>query len=1004
MKIISLNKGCFAFILGLLLCCGQGYAGIADRALVATCWQSQISGTVSDSNGLLPGVTVILKGTSTTTVTDEKGRFTITAPQGSTLIFSFIGFRDLEREATSSVLDVVLIEDTQQLQEVIVNTGYYSVKDKERTGSIARITAKDIENQPVSNVLATMQGRMAGVSVVQTTGVPGGGFDIKIRGRNSIRAAGNNPLYVVDGVPYGSESLSNGSTGIVLPAANNPLNSINPADIESIEVLKDADATAIYGSRGANGVVLITTKKGKPGTTRYSAGYSYGLGRATRFMKLLNTQQYLQMREEAFANDGLEFGETDYDVNGTWDRNRYTDWQKELLGGTSEITNAQVGVSGGSENTQFYFGGTYYKEGTVFIGDFGYNKYAGRFQVNHQSSDKRFRINVTAGYTAQDNDQPASDPTLMATMLAPNAPALYNSEGNINWEGSTWENPLGELRGKFLSNTNDFIANAMASYSLFGGLEAKMSLGYTDTRHNEWRLQPSTMYDPMWEVGSEYSSAFNTSTSRRSYIVEPQLNWRKQYGKLALDALAGSTFQEQKGSQLVLYGSGFSNNSLIFNLASAYELSALLNSDAQYRYQAVFGRVNANWDGKYILNLTGRRDGSSRFGPGKQFANFGAVGAAWLFSREDFISASIPSLSLGKLRLSYGTTGSDQIGDYQYLDTYTSSGSNYGGVSGLQPTRLFNPDFGWEVNKKLEAALELGFFNDRLFMTAGWYRNTSTSQLVGIPLASTTGFSSIQSNLDATVRNSGLELVLQTANFDKGDFKWTTSANITLERNKLVEYPNLERSSYRNTLVIGESLNIVKVYESIGVDPETGVYQFTDFNGDGVITAENDKKAIADLNPKFFGGLQNTISYKGLTLDFLFQFVKRDNYNELLSTDVPGMMVNQPASVMDRWQAQGDMAPQQRFTTGVDSDAVNAYYQYIASDASITDASFIRLKNISLSYTLPRNWIAGIDCRLIVEGQNLLTFTKYRGRDPEFTAVNYLPPLKIITTGIRLNF
>jgi TonB-linked SusC/RagA family outer membrane protein len=1004
MKIIPLDKGCFAFILGLLLWFADAQAHSFSSYTALPCYQSNVTGEISDTDGPLPGVSITVKGTGRSAVSDGDGRYTIMAAPGDTLVFSMIGYTIVEQVVTSSVLDVLMSQDSTQLEEVMINAGYYSVKDRDRTGSIARITAKDIAGQPVTNILATMQGRMAGVSVTQNTGVPGGGFSIEIRGRNSIRAAGNNPLFVVDGVPYGSDAIGSGSTSTAFPGTNNPLNSINPADIESIEVLKDADATAIYGSRGANGVVLITTKRGKAGKTTFSVNYSHGLGRVTRFMDLLSTPEYLKMREEAFANDGIEYGPTDYDVNGTWDRNRYTNWQKKLLGGTSEITNAQASVSGGSENTQFHFAGTYYGEGTVFIGDFGYNKYSGRFQANHQSTDKRFRMNVTAGYTAQDNDQPASDPTLVAAMLAPNAPALYDSEGNINWEGSTWKNPLGELKGKFISNTNDFIANAMVSYSLFDGLEAKASLGYTDTRHNEWRIQPSTMYDPAYEVGSEYSSVFNTTTSRRSYIFEPQVNWKKQFSKVSLDVLAGSTFQEQKGSQLVLYGSGFANNSLLYNLASAYELAALLSADSQYRYQAVFGRVNVNWDGKYILNLTGRRDGSSRFGPGRQFADFGAIGAAWLFSREEFISSALPVMSLGKLRVSYGSTGSDQIGDYQYLDTYTSSGNNYGGISGLQPTRLFNPDFGWEVNTKFETALELGFFKDRLVFNAGWYRNTSSSQLVGIPLSSTTGFSSFQSNLDATVRNSGVELALQGAVFQNGDCKWNTSVNLTIARNKLIEYPNLERSSYRNTYIIGESLNIVRVYQSEGVDPQTGVYRFKDFNGDGVITAENDQKAIADLNPKFFGGLQNTFTYKGLALDFLFQFVKRDNYNELLSSDVPGMMINQPAGVIQRWQAQGDNAPVQRFTTGVDSGAVNAFYQYMASNAAITDASYIRLKNISLSYTLPERWVGGLNCRLVMTGQNLLTFTNYRGRDPEFTAVNYLPPLKIFTTGIQLNF
>jgi len=1002
MKIISLDKGCFAFILGLLLWCGQMRAHSAVCHVDRVLWQAAVSGTVSDSSGPLPGVAIFIKGTAISAVSDDKGHFTIAASVGDTLVFSFLGFKELQIPVTSAVVEAFMVEDVAHLQEVVINAGYYTVKDKQRTGSIARITAEDIKDQPVANVLGAVQGRMAGVDIIQNTGVSGGGFDIRIRGINSLRSAGNRPLYVVDGVPYSAEPVGFGPATMVLPVPSSPLNSINPAEIESIEVLKDADATAIYGSRGANGVVLITTKRGKSGKESYSVGYSRGFGQVTRSLEMLNTQQYLEMREEAFANDGIPFGPMDYDVNGTWDRNRYTDWQKVFLGGTADITNVQAGVSGGSESTRYLVGTTYHKETTVFPGDFGYDRINARFQLGHDSSDKRFRVNFTAGYSAQRNGQPATDPTAIITTLAPNAPALRDQQGNLNWEGSTWTNPLADFEGKYRSKTNDLNANATFSYKLLEGLEAKASLGFTDTRHNEDRTQPNTMYDPAYEAGPEFSSVMMSAASRQSYIVEPQFSYKAQWGNSGVEALAGTTFQQQVGSLLAQTGTGFSSNSLIYNLPSATSLYVESQFDSQYRYQAVFGRINYNYGGRYIVNLTGRRDGSSRFGPGRQFANFGAVGAAWILSKEDFWNDRV--MSFAKLRGSYGTSGNDQIGDYQFLDSYVSVGRIYNGQTGLQPARLFNPDFGWELNRKLEVALEAGFFKDRLMLSAGFYRNRSSSQLVGIPLPSTTGFPSLQANLDATVENRGVEITLNSYNIQNEDFTWTTSVNFSAARNRLIAFPGLEGSSYRDFYEIGRPVNIVKLYEYQGVDPETGIYRFRDFNGDGQITASEDKKAVGDLNPRYFGGISNQLSYKGVSLSFHFQFVKQDNYSEMVTSGLPGAAYNQPVTVTGRWQQPGDRAAIQRYTTGANAEAVTADGRYGVSTAGITDASFIRLKNISLSYTLPREWLGGVDCRINAEAQNLLTFTSYRGRDPEFGPVNYLPPLRVISTGIQFNF
>jgi len=965
--------------------------------------QHKVQGTVTDGTNPLPGVTIAIKNKKNNAViSDYSGQFLINSSPYDTLVVSYIGFKTaLIPIQGRSIISIALSDDTTTLQEVRVNAGYYSVKESERTGSIARITSKDIETQPVTNVLATMQGRMAGVSVTQTTGVPGGGFEIKIRGQNSLRADANQPLYIIDGVPYASDPIGYNQTSSTYPSVTSPLNSINPDSIESLEILKDADATSIYGSRGANGVVLITTKKGKSGKTTFNLTASTGAGTVTKFMKLMNTQQYLAMRKKAFVNDGLtEYNSWDYDVNDTWDQNRYTDWQKELIGGTSQINDLQGIISGGSDTTQFLLSGSYHTETTVFPGDFLYKKGGTQLNVNHHSLDNKFKLTFSAGYNLQDNDQPAFDFTYDARSLPPNAPALYDANGNLNWENGTWDNPLRNLNAKFESKTKDLVANAVLSYEIIPNLILKGNFGYTDLSTTESRTSPSTVFNPAYNITSANSAIFLNDTDRSSWIVEPQISWNKNFDSGKLDILLGSTFQSQTTTRLYQSGKGFSSNSLIYNLGAANVVTVLLNDETQYKYQAFFGRINYNWKQKYILNVTARRDGSSRFGSGNQFANFGAFGAAWLFSNEGFLKDN-SWLSFGKLRTSYGTTGNDQIGDYQFLNTYATTGVSYNGIIGLQPSRLYNADFGWETNKKFEAAIELGFLQDRIFTTVAWYQNRSSNQLVGIPLPGTTGFTSLQANLEATVENTGLEWTLRTLNFTAKNFTWTTNFNLTFAHNKLVDFPGLESSTYNQKYRIGQPLNIALLYQYKGINPQTGVYEFDDLNNDGRISFPDDRQITADLNPKYYGGLQNQLSFKNWKLDFLFQFVHQKNRS--YGMGFSGQMSNENNRAVGSWQQPGDIGPYQIYTTGENSAAVTAYNLYSESTASVVDASFVRLKNIALSYDLPLS-LKETNCKLMLQAQNLLTFTKYKDGDPEFTINGYLPPLKVITAGVQLTF
>ncbi|PRZ23286.1 SusC/RagA family TonB-linked outer membrane protein [Flavobacterium granuli] len=1004
MQNYSLNKKLGALwhliLIGIILSSTPALAKKRLRPQLSERQQNQISGIITDGRTPLPGVTIAIKNRINYAVlSDFDGKYSLIAKANDTLVVSYIGYKTAIIPINyRKNIHIQLQEDITSLQEVRINAGYYSVKEKERTGSIARITAKDIEKQPVTNVLAAMQGRMAGVNITQTSGVPGSGFEIQIRGRNSLRTDGNSPLYIVDGMPLGTESLGNSSflSGSILPGAGvNTLSSLNPADIESIEVLKDADATAIYGSRGANGVVLITTKKAKGGKTTFTTNTFSGVGQIARRLKLLNTEQYLNMRRQAFKNDGVTtYPANVHDINGNWDQNRYTDWQKELIGNTSRHRQIDVGLQGGSESTKLLLKMTNYNEISVFHGDFEYKKTAFQFSGNHRSENQKFQLDLSMQYVLDQNDLPGSDLTLDAINLAPNAPALYDNGGNLNWENSTFVNPIQKIKEEYLAKTDFLNAGGSFAYRFFPSLEFKTMAGFTDSRLLETKIAPSTMYNPALGLdNSSFSFLLQNKGYQQSWSLEPQLHWNKAFVNSTLNVLVGATFQERTFGTQALRAFGFANNRLIYNMAAANTITIFNNDNSVYRYNAVFGRVNYTYRNKYIINLTGRRDGSSRFGPGKQFANFGAVGMAWLFGKETLVEQLLPSLSFGKLRSSYGSTGSDQIGDYQFLDTFSSTGLPYQGIIGLQPTRLFNPNFSWERNTKFEAALELGFFNDRVMLTTAYFKNKSDNQLVGIPLPGTTGFASIQSNFPAEVENKGIELEWHSKIIAKTNFSWNTSFNLTFPKNKLVSFPDLAGSTYANQYVVGEPLSIRMVYHYTGMNTQTGLYEFEDYNKDGLIRSAEDRKMLINTTPEFFGGLQNSFTYKNWQFDFLLQFVKQiaPNFNNFKS--MPGLSVNQSVDVLNESQP---------FSAGFNSQASNAYSFYRNSDAAFGDASFVRLKNIALTYTLPT--LSGWDCKLYLQGQNILTFTKYKGLDPENYSGVRIPPLRVLTLGTQLTF
>ncbi|WP_346859673.1 SusC/RagA family TonB-linked outer membrane protein [uncultured Draconibacterium sp.] len=967
-----------------------------------------VTGRVTDQNDQpLPGVNVVLKETpSTGTITKDDGLYLLKeVPSDAVLYFSFIGFKTLEIPLNGrSHLNVQLQEDITTLSEVTINAGYYTVKDQERTGSIARVRSKELENQPVSNALSSVQGRMAGVNITQSSGVPGGGYNIQIRGTNSLRRDGNYPLYIIDGVPATLQSPS-ALGGTIIPYGEiDPLNAINPNDIESIEILKDADATAIYGSRGANGVILVTTKKGKTGSrTALSINSSYGVSQIARKMKLMDTPQYLEMRRQAYANDGItDYPANAYDINGTWDDTRYTDFQEELIGNTATNSMLQFSLNGGGNNSRFLISGSHNEQTTVFSDDFKYktDNISGNF--SHHSSDNRFLLNASGLFSNQSNNLIQTEITSQALRLSPNAPALYQEDGSLNWENNTFNNPLAAYESTYSYKSKTFNSDLNLQYEVLSSLYIKANGGISYTSFEEIMLRPNTMYNPAYGLTPDFSQAFKNLNQNFSWIVEPQLNYRHTFNNHDIDVLVGGTLQQTQRTTLNIMGYGFESNALITNLAAAANVMVTGDDKTEYRYAALFGRINYKYKERYILNLTGRRDGSSRFGPDQRFASFGAIGGAWIFSKEYFLASS-SWLSFGKLRASYGITGSDLIGDYQFLDTYTVSNTLYGGNTSLYPSRLNNPYFSWEKTTKLEAAIELGFLKDRIQFSAAWYRNRSGNQLVGIPLPGTTGFSTIQANLPAKVENKGLEFELNTTPVQTGHFNWNSSFNISFPDNKLISFPGLEGSTYANQYVIGYPTSIIKVYNYEGIDPETGLYQFTDYNDDGNITSPDDNQVIEDIAVKYFGGWSNQISYRQWEFSFLFQFVNQRQKNYISMMPRPGSMYNQPVEVLDVWSEENPEGKYMPYSSGTNSQ-INRLHGYLSnSNAAVSDASFIRLKNIQLAYQLQVNKYLQ-SARFYVQGQNLLTISDYFGLDPEFSLSGYLPPLKTWSFGIQLNF
>lgn len=988
----------------------------------------EVNGRVVDVEGkALPGATVKVKTTGKGVSADVKGNFHLqNVEEGAVLVVSYTGYISKEVKAEKEMGNVVLELSLSKLDEVQV-IAYGTTTQRLSTGNVTTIKADVIEKQPVNNPLLALQGRVPGLFIEQATGFAGTGVKVRIQGRNSIDN-GTDPFYVIDGVPYPSQLQpggnlilgTSGGSGNLASAVGNPLSFINPADIESIDVLKDADATAIYGSRAANGAILITTKKGKTGDTKINLSLQSGLSKVPKKLDLMNTEQYLEMRSEAVKNDGLNpapglYG--DYDLSGYWNSGKFTDWQKLLLGKNGRYDDINASISGGNVNTTFLISTGYHKETTVFPGDFANQKGSVRFNIGNSSINNKLKLQLSGSYLFDNNELPNSDLTELAMTLAPVYPSLYREDGSLNWEpdidghSTIFTNAVAYLYNRFLNKTNNLLTTMVLSYQILPGLDLRANFGYNKFISNTTNKTLPQSFPPEYSQYIPRSTAFGNNNSN-FWSIEPQVTYSRSLYKGKLEILLGTTIQQNRNSGFLINASGFVNDLVMDDIMSAAKISPLSSNESVYKYNALFGRINYNFRDKYIVNITARRDGSSRFGPKSQFHNFASTGLAWIFSNEDLIKNRLNFLSFGKFRASYGTTGNDQIGDYNTLSLYTPLPQQvpFQGMPVYKPQALTNPYLQWEETRKMQFGLDLGFFKDKFILNVNHYINHSSNLLGNYQLPITTGFLGVTRNQNYIIKNAGWEVMLSTKNLHQRYFNWSSSINLTAPKTLLVDYPGIEKSSEASKAMIGRPLSISRFYHFLGVDPATGVYLFQSKNGNPTSSPkEEDKTVIMDLAPQFYMSLQNNFTYKGFQLDFSFSYVNQVGRNYAFGSsgfsagNFNGGTLNQPVSLLSRWQKPGDIASIQKYTTGY--DLLQPLYNVYLSDAAWKDASYLRLKNISFSWQLPESWLARMHLRttsLFLQAQNFWTLTSYNGLDPETKSSTTLPPLKTITMGVRM--
>ncbi len=963
--------------------------------------QENVTGKVLDANGMpLPGVSIIEKNTSNGTTTDFDGNFEISIQNKTVLIFRYLGFESQEIEALpGKSLNVNLKEDAESLSEVVV-VGYGSQDRKTLTSRVSSVQADEIANVPVTSSDQLLQGRASGVQISNTSGDPGSGVSVKIRGTSSISGS-SDPLYVVDGIPIQSSNLSQIGVG---GATTNPIADINPADIQSIDILKDASATAIYGSRAANGVVLITTKRGKSNETKISLGMYGGIQNYIKKPSLVSGEEFEVLMNESAANNGkpIPYPNPENAIN--------TRWNDLVLNNDAPIRNIDASVSGGNEKVRYLVSANnFMQEGLIRNSEFERN--TGRVNLDFSVSPK-LKMGTSTLYSrtkrkiVTNND--AIGGAFAGSYFYPSNIPVFKEDGTYN-RIPTIDHPLATVdQAKIGMETGRFLGTIYGELSILSGLRLKstFSVDYTDNRE-------SSYLNTFTNAGSAVQgSALLYNVSNSNWIQENVLSYQFSVKKSAINALIGTSVQESETKFARSEGSGFPTNDFT-QLNSAAILDAG-SSSTSYGIASLFSRINYDYDEKYLLTLNIRGDASSRFGSDNRWGIFPAVGLGWVVSEENFLK-DVSFISNLKLLGGYGIVGNQSgIRDFNALGLW--QGAAYAAVPGVRPFQLKNPDLKWETTKQTDIGLDVGLFDNRITLNAGYYYKRTEDLLLEVPLPRSSGFVSVAQN-SGEIENKGLELGFSVDIFKaSSELQWQINGNVAGNRNKVLKLVAPFNVYNRDLFRYEEGYPMYSFYmhNQTGVDPETGAIQFEDVNGDGEFSTSTDRKIVGDANPDYFGGLTNTLNYKGIDLSFLFQFSygnEQLNLTRFFMEHGGSRSTNFLTTQLDRWQNPGDI-------TEVPKITADNYASDLRPSRFVEDASYLRLKTISLGYTIPENLVSKLylaSARIYVSGQNVLTFTKYSGLDPELTgtASNNLtkgiefftpPSPRVFTIGLNLNF
>ncbi len=964
--------------------------------------QRTVSGTVTDDTGEgLPGVNVLIKGTTTGTQTDLDGNYRLSVSDGATLVFSYVGFETQEIEVGARTTIDLVLSGATELQEVVV-VGYGSTLKKELTGAVASIDNEQISRLPVNTPDQALQGLASGVFVTGSSGTPGGSFDIRVRGTSSINAS-NQPLYVIDGVIVQSGDVTRDNVG---GQDQNVLNTINPQDIESIQVLKDASSTAIYGARGANGVVLITTKRGKAGKGNIDIRAWTGFGEFTNYYTKLNAAQQIEVEREAILNDNPGSIPLTNEELG-WDGVTDTDWF-DLVFRTARISEYQASASGGSEKFTFFLSGNYRDEEGIMIGS-EFERFSLRLNSDYNPTD-RIKISSSLSFSNSRQNVIQNDNNIYgiasAAILTPNfRPNIDPETGEyVDALPSFNTNPVRAAeQSKQENSTYRFLGNVNFTYKIIDGLDFRTDVSY------DWIQSTEDIFTPAETAQGRSNNGSGTFVSNQfgTYIIEPTLRFNRRFNSHKVTAVVGSTLQQRNQLTNFVTGTSFARSSLQY-IISAANITAGDSFAEEYSFNSLFGRVNYSFDEKYVASLSVRRDGSSRFGANNRFGTFWAVSAAWNFADEDFID--LPWLTIGKLRASHGITGNDRIGNFTFIGAF-NAGGNYLDQPAFVPETIANPELQWEETTTTDIGLELGLFQSRVNLNVGVFRATTESLLFADQIVGVTGFRSVDANV-GEIRNEGIEIELGGVAVRAGEFTWDVNINHTFLRNEVVSLVDDEPIFFGFASVVREGLplNSFWGYNWLGVDPGTGLSVFEDVNGDGSITGD-DQTVIGDHAPNFIGGITSNFSWKGVSLSVFWQYVYGvDVYNNTLqfSNNVSGPW-GLTDEILRRWKQPGDITDVPRATTQNTLDnSDNSRY--------LSDGSYLRLKNVQLAYDFPSSITSKLklrNLRVYATGQNLLTFTRYQGADPEVSTFGNtatsagtefltFPQLKMYTFGVNI--